>query len=1164
MNYKNERIKIINLKTEFPTKNSPLKRKISLINRIKTLTQDSTIKDDIVEEQMGKFLSEITTALLSNNIKTFQDIFAIIEVLKHFLNQYLSTNQNLLNDFFNSLYQVLADKDNKDCLIQPSKDTFNFILYLEINFCEIYDKNFIKFVAKYFENTNLNIFLYLIYYISIQLNDKDFFKLENEKNKILKNFIIKKLESVNISDIKNCLEKSKWYKESLLNLGCVSTETMSAIEKETVPFHNDFLFYFKKYEKRNIESNTQEIMYKCLQKKEKLLEFFEKYLNSQIESVVGGKEKTFKIEENLKMRLEDETVLPQIEMLRISDNLITLLLSIRNLQIENILFSIFIKLGKIECFATILARSISFLPFFEPIKEKMFSVLESKNFLSKNIAIKYLSEFYMLNCINLNELLKTYEYLSDSGNIVLVLDSLKRINKFIFACREEESKLIFEKIQNIKNYSSGYQKAVINDGLADIFSKNYSVQTNINEFIIFIFNEINFEQIVSLFGISFGKNKNNNQRRNEKRFKDLKTELNKTKNNYKNDLSEVKDLKSELNKTKNNCKNELKDLKDLKSELNKTKNELSELKDLKSELNITKNNSKNNCKNELSELNKTKTSYNINSNNNYKNDPSESINFEIELNNEFKNISNCNTITDIKDISLSNPEFFKKCFLEIYKIFLDFPFLIVITLGKMYYFKNIDLLVEFCIILKIGEYILKIFYDLTISMLKTLEKQTLLCYTEFISKLMSRLEEDFKKNIKFDKNQTKKPKNNLKLQNVNLEENNLKLQNVNQNINLEENNLKLQNVNQNINFEENNLKLQKYFKDLKNINLEFKKNPNIFVNTVLETDCDLTDKIYILIIFLRNYNYKLDYKLFVLVNELVNYCEDVDLRDSGSDVSNENITNKSCSDMVDVRDFSLFEFLYDNKVGYTSSVIEKHISNSDICGTPIQFDYFFYKIIKNCLFLVVDEEISIDCVDLSGGGLLGFSICLLGFLAKHEELFLHIQNSVFWHDFYNLFDENTKENVFSMNLTTKFLEISSLDCSRQLRCIEITNFFIKKLNISQIRIFIVDCFNLPNLFRNSNREIVVMMYNLRHVESMEFFGIEECTTEIFFLKKFKNLKNLSLQFEDNSKERNFDFTLTSHLCDQLKYLKISNIKTFSYQNTVSFKNISHLEVTFNN
>ncbi|TBU06436.1 hypothetical protein CWI39_0494p0030, partial [Hamiltosporidium magnivora] len=447
--------------------------------------------------------------------------------------------------------------------------------------------------------------------------------------------------------------------------------------------------------------------------------------------------------------------------------------------------------------------------------------------------------------------------------------------------------------------------------------------------------------------------------------------------------------------------------------------------------------------------------------------------------------------------------------------------------------------------------------------------------------------------------------NNLKLQNVNqninLEENNLKLQNVNQNINLEENNLKLQNVNQNINleennlklqkyfkdlkninFEENNLKLQKYFKDLKNINFEFKKNPNIFVNTVLETDCDLTDKIYILIIFLRNYNYKLDYQLFVLVNELVNYCEDVDvneLRDSGSDVSNENITNKSCSDMVDVRDFSLFEFLYDNKVGYTSSVIEKHISNSDICGTPIQFDYFFYKIIKNCLFLVVDEEISIEwlrgrysCVDLSGGGLLGFSICLLGFLAKHEELFLYIQNSVFWHDFYNLFDENTKENVYSMNLTTKFLEISSLDCSRQLRCIEITNFFIKKLNISQIRIFIVDCFNLPNLciacnlitIRNSNREIVVMMYNLRHVESMEFFGIEECTTETFFLKKFKNLKNLSLQFEDNGKERNFDLTFTSHLCDQLKYLKICNIKTFSYQNTVSFKNISHLEVTFNN
>ncbi|TBU00791.1 hypothetical protein CWI39_1578p0010 [Hamiltosporidium magnivora] len=907
MNYKNERIKIINLKTEFPTKNSPLKRKISLINRIKTLTQDNTIKDDIVEEQMGKFLSEITTALLSNNIKTFQDIFAIIEVLKHFLNQYLSTNQNLLNNFFNSLYQVLADKDNKDCLIQPSKDTFNFILYLEINFCEIYDKNFIKFVEKYFENTNLNIFLYLIYYISIQLNDKDFFKLENEKNKILKNFIIKKLESVNISDIKNCLEKSKWYKESLLNLGCVSTETMSAIEKETVPFHNDFLFYFKKYEKRNIESNTQEIMYKCLQKKEKLLEFFEKYLNSQIESVVGGKEKTFKIEENLKMRLEDETVLPQIEMLRISDNLITLLLSIRNLQIENILFSIFIKLGKIECFATILARSISFLPFFEPIKEKMFSVLESKNFLSKNIAIKYLSEFYMLNCINLNELLKTYEYLSDSGNIVLVLDSLKRINKFIFACREEESKIIFEKIQNIKNYSSGYQKAVINDGLADIFSKNYSVQTNINEFIIFIFNEINFEQIVSLFGISFGKNKNNNQRRNEKRFKDLKSELNKTKNNYKNDVNEVKDLKSELNKTKNKTKNELSELKDLKSELNKTKNncknncknelselnktkntcknDLSELKDLKSELNKTKNNCKNNCKNNVKDLNKTKTSYNINSNNNYKNDPSESINLEIELNNEFKNISNCNTITDIKDISLSNPEFLKKCFIEIYKIFLDFPFLIVITLGKMYYFKNIDLLVEFCIILKIGEYILKIFYDLTISMLKTLEKQTLLCYTEFISKLMSRLEEDFKKNIKFDKNQTKKPKNNLKLQNVNqninLEENNLKLQNVNQNINFEENNLKLQKYFKdlkNINFEENNLKLQKYFKDLKNINLEFKKNPNIFVNTVLETDCDLTDKIYILIIFLRNYNYKLDYQLFVLVNELVNYCEDVDVK----------------------------------------------------------------------------------------------------------------------------------------------------------------------------------------------------------------------------------------------------------------------------------------------
>ncbi|TBU08645.1 hypothetical protein CWI38_2235p0010 [Hamiltosporidium tvaerminnensis] len=260
--------------------------------------------------------------------------------------------------------------------------------------------------------------------------------------------------------------------------------------------------------------------------------------------------------------------------------------------------------------------------------------------------------------------------------------------------------------------------------------------------------------------------------------------------------------------------------------------------------------------------------------------------------------------------------------------------------------------------------------------------------------------------------------------------------------------------------------------------------------------------------------------------------------------------------MVDVRDFSLFEFLYDNKVGYTSSVIEKHISNSDICGFSCLFefgseykfstneyflkkvfyfleklsfdfeeqfsDYFFYKIIKNCLFLVVDEEISIEwlrgrysCVDLSGGGLLGFSICLLGFLAKHEELFLYIQNSVFWHDFYNLFDENTKENVFSMNLTTKFLEISSLDCSRQLR------------------------------FKNYNREIVAMMYNLRHVESMEFFGIEECTTEIFVLKKFKNLKNLSLQFEDNSKERTFDLTLISHLCDH-------------------FKNISHLEVTFNN
>ncbi|TBU03464.1 hypothetical protein CWI36_0920p0010 [Hamiltosporidium magnivora] len=294
-----------------------------------------------------------------------------------------------------------------------------------------------------------------------------------------------------------------------------------------------------------------------------------------------------------------------------------------------------------------------------------------------------------------------------------------------------------------------------------------------------------------------------------------------------------------------------------------------------------------------------------------------------------------------------------------------------------------------------------------------------------------------------------------------------------------------------------------------------------------------------------------------------------ELRDSGSDVSNENITNKSCSDMVDVGDFSLFEFLYDKKVGYTSSVIEKHISNSDICGFSCLFefgseykfstneyflkkvfyflgklsfdfeeqfsDYFFYKIIKNCLFLVVDEEISIEwlrgrysCVDLSGGGLLGFSICLLGFLAKHEELFLHIQNSVFWHDFYNLFDENTKENVFSMNLTTKFLEISSLD------------------------------------FKNYNREIVAMMYNLRHVEALEFFGIEECTTEIFVLKKFKNLKNLSLQFEDNSKERNFDLTLISHLCDQLKYFKICNIKTFSHQNTVSFKNISHLEVTFNN